>query len=763
MDEQNIRNQEDSIAKLTKRVYKLEQQMAYIQKVAPHLVQQMEIEQVRPPVNLEKEKKPEFIQAPVQQPLTLQESIEQSLRQSNIPQNVQQNNVNHAQPQYHYNPPPPQPIKPKAESNIENKIGKTIMPIIAAVLVLFSIILFGGLMLPYITDGVKYIIMLAVCFAFTFFGLVKANKESKFYPLSSAITAVGICGFYITNLIGYFAFHIFDSIILMFLILVWLAGTIYLAKQKSRMFLYICNVGLIISAILATEEWTNAYLGVILYFVGLGIVYYMCRENELRKDAFIFIQIPVISLFFSGVYIGWPILAFIAVNLVVLVTPYILYKDDNKSNVVLILQQILLIFYVAVASIMLAINKDTAELITIATFTYAIIYAIVRFMNKDSKPIYYISQFGFLLSLSLLNIIPIFDDYFGFIAIALAVGLYGYWKNDNSFKYPGLIYLGISLIYMPTEVGKFTLVIIFACIVALFIYAYTTEYRIENKGIAALFLVFWSISLCSNLNIGNAIEYVIFSSISIYLNTKLFYTNPKTKEPETLYSILGYIMNGFMLIISLILVGSRNYVTAIYLDGVRHVIIDRVGTFIIVFLFTAAIASINVKRTIDRKHAFPMLAGCYTGLKFTAILWIVLARFNTISFIVTIFLFLFAIACIAIGLSIKYKPFRVYGLVLSLFSVIKITLFDISYDSIILKPVALLIAGLLCFGVSWIYTMLEKKQQEIESVDQPKIDNSKNVVEEPKEETYNPDMALEDIEDYFNNTEETVSVNNTEE
>ncbi len=52
-----------------------------------------------------------------------------------------------------------------------------------------------------------------------------------------------------------------------------------------------------------------------------------------------------------------------------------------------------------------------------------------------------------------------------------------------------------------------------------------------------------------------------------------------------------------------------------------------------------------------------------------------------------------------------------YGLVLSIISVIKLIIIDISYDNLALRAASFLVCGLLCFAISYIYNKLDKNNK----------------------------------------------------
>ena len=68
-----------------------------------------------------------------------------------------------------------------------------------------------------------------------------------------------------------------------------------------------------------------------------------------------------------------------------------------------------------------------------------------------------------------------------------------------------------------------------------------------------------------------------------------------------------------------------------------------------------------------------------------------------------------ALVCIAGGFLTGIKPLRLYGLVLVIGSVLKLVTFDISNAQTIVRVVALIVGGLICFGIGALYTYSNKR------------------------------------------------------
>jgi uncharacterized membrane protein len=108
----------------------------------------------------------------------------------------------------------------------------------------------------------------------------------------------------------------------------------------------------------------------------------------------------------------------------------------------------------------------------------------------------------------------------------------------------------------------------------------------------------------------------------------------------------------------------------------------------------------------DRKN---VIFGIYVGLKFTVLMICILFSFETPGYLISICCFVFSIISILGGFIWKYKALRYYGLALSFISIIKLMVVDIEYRSTITRALCFLISGILCFAISMIYNIVNKR------------------------------------------------------
>ena len=106
----------------------------------------------------------------------------------------------------------------------------------------------------------------------------------------------------------------------------------------------------------------------------------------------------------------------------------------------------------------------------------------------------------------------------------------------------------------------------------------------------------------------------------------------------------------------------------------------------------------------------------YVGLKATVFINCVMGAFvdSELGYIYSIVCLLIAVASIIIGFREELKSFRLYGLILSLCSVLKLVMIDISYDNSLGRIFSFIVSGLLCFLIVWIYNKMSERLKESE-------------------------------------------------
>ena len=150
-----------------------------------------------------------------------------------------------------------------------------------------------------------------------------------------------------------------------------------------------------------------------------------------------------------------------------------------------------------------------------------------------------------------------------------------------------------------------------------------------------------------------------------------------------------------------------------------------VGVQIIAALASIAAFSINLKDLFD----ITPLAGAYIGFKYSVLALALLRMFSMPSQVNSIALLIIAALCIAFGFKMNNKSVRLYGLIVSIISVAKLILVDISYDNSLMRAFSFLICGLICFAISIAYNRMERKMKE------SKVISNEEVYDERREKS----------------------------
>lgn len=183
---------------------------------------------------------------------------------------------------------------PKSDVSWESKIGKKLIPIAGSALILVALVLFGSLIRPHLTDGMKAFILASISLAITGVGLWKMNSENRFHHFFSALAGCGVSACYISALVSHFALYVLSEMGLMLCVSLWIVCMIVLSRFKSKMFTYICYVGILVAAVLTIVRWHENPIGLITYMLSIGALFAANFSKDYRKVLWFFVQFPIV-------------------------------------------------------------------------------------------------------------------------------------------------------------------------------------------------------------------------------------------------------------------------------------------------------------------------------------------------------------------------------------------------------------------------------------------------------------------------------------
>ncbi|MCR5330104.1 MAG: hypothetical protein K6E62_02820, partial [Lachnospiraceae bacterium] len=573
------------------------------------------------------------------------------------------------------------PVK-TGSGDIESKIGKTVMGVLASVLVFISLVIFARMIYKLIPDEVKVLLMFVISLSIAALGLIKMSADSKYNVLFTSLAGCGVGAFYISAMLTYFVFEMISQPVLMLIIVLWLAATVFLAARKSEIFVYICNAGLIIASFMAAIEWTSSPIASILYIVVLAALY-VVKHNKNLKDYYYFLQVPLICTILAAIHSEESVGQ--AVAIVFLVAVYLLLWFVNLVYNVKAadwgLPEVLRVIYTieTIASTFLLVqafaeasdnagsslwNTDGPGILFIGFMCFGCILYFFRHYAYN-RWLFYI---WYTISAVLIPIICFelkIQEYTGLIPVFAIMLCLGILIDDKIIRFSGYIWAAIFVFNIPgtdtTMIRYMTAAIITCAVLGLLAlvrtYHWTDKYLLTFLAMIYTWGFLYTLDELLYATSRDNLEswylaFVIPAALSVFMNTKFYLASDESRIART----IGYVTNGLCLTIGLFMVAFAWE--------------SNTAATVALILAVLALSGVNVKNvfTMFSNHWLP---GVYTGIKFSLVIIVLLAKFSAVSYVVSIVLILAALIFITAGFRFEQKSLRIYGLCVTLLCIFK--------------------------------------------------------------------------------------------
>lgn len=627
-----------------------------------------------------------------------------------IPETILPENANHS-PVFSQTMPKQPFVKnipfPKKQMDLEKTFGTGIMGIVASALIFISIIIFGGMIVPFLSQQMMAFLMFLVSFAVSGAGLalLKKNQTNKFNLSLCACGVVAICiSLFITRVI----FGFIDNSIFLVLMSVWMAWMGYLCKKYHYMFRIIGEIGMLMASILGIAELcasANLTSYIILILV-CGTAFAIYHYNNPRTDyvkngcshvihtiALLVFALPLLAskmpdslrITAFGFLLGFFVLEFVMV-----------WQEDLGKGIFF---YILTAFQTFTYALCLYFFNATASY----AFLFAAAIMLTLYMNRKPAACQFIGEilacFAYIF-----GGIGICDEIYAIMPLVCVIPLfaYGYFKNKHIHLYAGLLgFLYITNEYFYMGIEGFGL-IQFICVFALPFIAFVFTARKADAMFKAIGYAVCMYCLACGVNalcarteityaMNNAIIFFALSAVHLII-IKGRILNDESQVFEIFQSVVNF---------ALMMLGSH------LLAGYYEPKLNAACTFsVIIVLF--ALFSVNSVRLLKKSE----LWGYYIALKYTFFMWITLGTVCDINIIFSIALLLFAFGSIVGGFMLRHKSFRIYGLMLSMVSIFKLVLFDVKGKRMASNALSFLACGIICFCISFVYNKIEHKINE---------------------------------------------------
>ena len=649
-----------------------------------------------------------------------------------------------------------QPRK-KEKKNFENIIGNNVMNIAASILIFIGLIIFCTSIIKFMPDVVKLAFMYLVSITTISIGVITSNsrKGNKFFM---SLMGFGEGLLFITILMSNLYFHYFDEIVTYAMLFVWTIAILCLShfiKDKVddssiTMLKIIGQVGVTISVLMGCAFClTSPNLGMFMFLtiytsmamiafnVGSGKVIwrdydpeytFICRRKyECKTHIFCIINEWILLcgyMLYTALnsdlsFNGYNFVTLFIIFITLVADIFIAFTEDKETDKTSLFYHITMGIYAAICiAIILQLGAIEISEILICyaiCFTLIILVEIKEYAKKNFAivPLTIMAMILFLsydTNISILHAI--------LITIPLLIYGVGPYMRKSDARYEIYSTMGIISLYAILGFGlqSFSVQNIFTVILCSVVYFYLRNHAgskdVRVLGYPAILLMIGIIAGDTLKQLGDFAsrmlydERSVFGSISIDYATQylfsigLFVSLGLTHIIATVKNIfktdtekkMGYIINAIIMIIGLYVV-NRNRWELI-------VIPTLIGVFVI-----------NSKKIIESaKHK--TRAEAYVAIKYSILLIAILSSYSIPKPLMSIILLIFAGLSIGIGFKKDKKGYRLYGLALSMIVVFKLLMIDISVNNQVLKAFSLILCGGICFGISYMYNVADKKLKE---------------------------------------------------
>lgn len=599
----------------------------------------------------------------------------------------------------------------KTVKDLEQMVGKSLMGVFASILIFIGLIITATLIIPRFNDTAKMCLTYLISFAFLGAGLYLTRKDenNKFYL---ALTGCGVGALFISLILSNVYFDVFSDLVLYVFIAIWAIGVCALSKIKNQVFEIVGLCGITIAMMFGGITCVNynddtKFIVLILFYIIASTTFYATHfsksfVNNLANNAFnaiIFAYLFSICESITGEYM---IIAKVIIAIMMsahIVIALYCTMDAAKYSFGIYISAMVLIYLMFISSIM-----DNDVLFgCIAWNICAVVIGVIERKAREYNIGPNIAN-GFLAGLTMYIWFVGTDELSHLAALLIIIPLVvlGYYRKNNVYKYISMIMLFIYTFNFDIEYWeRLVFGIITLGITYVLMYAKKEQYTMIFKyicyivGIIFLFTIpnFMIEELIHNIDeldgLDGMVTLLLTSAFNLFMLKGPFGDNLENGETEN--KVLYNLVNTVLMLMGLSCISSQY----------------NIFIHFVVICVTLVLFMVNVKNFLDKQDS--LLGGIYVGFKFTLFMVVVLSSFESPSYFISIGCFIVSIISIIIGFKKRYKALRVYGLVLSMISIVKLIMIDIFYDNNIGHAISFIASGLLCFSISMIYNYIDKK------------------------------------------------------
>ena len=611
-----------------------------------------------------------------------------------------------------YDQPAPQPQEHSFSIN-ESWVGTHLMGIAASVLVFISLVLFAKLLIPYLGDTLKVVLMFAGSAILTAIGYIlhKKNDKNTFF---SALFACGEGCLYLSIVVTRAVFGYINDIEMYIALLIWGLIVVFIEKKKSLLFQIIADLGFLVSIFFAVNmSDVDMFLPMVGYILLVAALYqFVFRKDSAQSLVQGIANELSLFAFTAFVFQNCPLdnpLSFliIAILSVVFLAAYIVrltltFKENRVKHCAFALVDLSQFMY-------LVFNYNDApfaQVVATIGLSFSLIAGIVYELNhakRITNPDYDLFNAfwtSILAFVVLIYIADIYEAFFktGILFIAIIpMMIHAYYKNNITHVIQSW---GLALLLLCMGMITNDSLLFSVCAFCFFAFAFVVEAFINNtsawlKIIGYIILLGVTALLCMRLDVlvtSETASLIMYAALTA-INTLMFVTGFHKRADGSIDINTKYLLYGVNYLLLLgCLIDMFNTGTSLICWGY--------------IVLSALLATLGIKDEMQKGNGSLLFAGCRYGI----VLLCALLSNDAPNYVLSVVILVFSIVCIILGFYFKDKGkmLRIFGLVLSMICVAKFIMIDITYENNLGHAISFLISGIICFAISAIYNHFEK-------------------------------------------------------
>lgn len=614
----------------------------------------------------------------------------------------------------------------KKPKTFEETVGKNVMGILASVLVFAGLTLFATAVNEYISDGVKMAVILVISVLMFLIGLIgKRKKHNAFYM---SLSGCGIGAIFISIFLAYGYFNIIDMLVLYVALGIWAILVAVLGGEDAVLFRIIGQLGIMAALVFGVSQlqtasgeedilWTSV---LVLFFIAISVVYLVLDHREGKVSYKIEIITDIIATAFlyysvasvSDEWVRFALFIVVSIYGLALLATYTKAYVDRFSNTVgwtIVVLVNTIIFLICDVLFRLS-SWDLAWIYSLIGILYVagivVINEISDIQSDKKTPVQIIE---FVPALIMCYGLEVVSDFVGAGLLVIPLAIIAYITCNKVYMYlsvmstAAFVFFNSGMFISENYIATYILFAFVFIVLDTFIMALRKEDLYDSllkillyflTNVATVFSIMMigeecdlSTSICNNWALYACTALCVIATFSVF---NYDWLNKEKKDKNT--TVILFIVNVFL---------AMNAVSMLYTHNgeVYH---------IINVIVLAIILGLNVKPMADYYGESNWLC-IYNCIKLTLFIIFTMNSYEAIGYLISASLLFVAIICIIYGFVKRYKPVRLYGLILSILSIAKIVLFDIEYNSEISRAITIFGCGIIAFAICLVYNILDKR------------------------------------------------------